>query len=76
MIITAGTREKRILPIDIILTIMNMKGMNPMKDKKANIVLKVSPEFRKQLRLYCTMKGISFQSYITQLITADSGIKL
>lgn len=47
--------------------------------EKKNIVLKVSPEFHQNVKLYVTMHNTTFTEYITSLIKRDmeqSGTKI
>lgn len=41
-----------------------------MADKK-NILLKVSPEFHKDLKIYVTLRDVTLQDYIVSLIKKD-----
>ena len=46
---------------------------------KKNIVVKVSPDFHKNVKMYVTMHNTTFTEYITNLIKSDmekSGVKI
>lgn len=42
-----------------------------MSSDKKNIVLKVDPDFHKQIKLFVTMNGTTLQDYIIGLIKKD-----
>lgn len=43
-------------------------------DDKKGILIKVSPEFHKQIKLYTALQEVSIQNYIIRLILADMKI--
>ena len=43
---------------------------NDISSKK-NILLKVSPEFHKDLKIYVTLRDVTLQDYIVDLIKKD-----
>ena len=43
---------------------------NDVSSKK-NILLKVSPEFHKELKIYVTLRDVTLQDYIVDLIKKD-----
>ena len=43
---------------------------NDVSSKK-NILLKVSPEFHKDLKIYVTLRDVTLQDYIVDLIKKD-----
>ena len=42
-----------------------------MSDNKRNIVLRVDPDFHRQIKLHVTMNDTTLQDYIVELIKKD-----
>lgn len=47
------------------------KGVNIVAENKKNIVLRVTPDFHQQIKIYVTMNNTTLQDYIVGLIKKD-----